>query len=301
MIERATRQPIEPMLLPSARDINQHRMTRFKQRINDTIESLDLTPFESLIEEYLSESGHEPIRVAAALAALEQGDEPLLLNEKADAARFQRAAERERSAHSDRSRGRSKERHSGRRERRDEVPMERFRMEVGYRHGVKPSNIVGAIANEADLDSRYIGQIEITDHYSLVDLPVGMDDQTLQLLRNTRVCGAPMLLSRFDEASSGSGSEYRRERPSKRGTQRAPKRERTPKRGERTFEKGRSKQTNRRSDRRPPHATSHDAPHSDAPRAETTTLSSDEPIAELIRSFMGTPKSKKRKKRRNER
>ena len=75
--------------------------------------------------------------------------------------------------------------------------MERFRINVGRDHGVKPGNIVGAIANEAEINSRYIGQIELYGDYSTVDLPVGMPKETLQLLKRTRVCNRPLELSRM--------------------------------------------------------------------------------------------------------
>src|SRR5690606_7516370 len=66
---------------------------------------------------------------------------------------------------------------------------ETFRIEVGHMHGVQPGNIVGAIANEADLDSRYIGRIDIRDDHSLVDLPQGMPNEVLEHLKKVWVSG----------------------------------------------------------------------------------------------------------------
>ena len=74
--------------------------------------------------------------------------------------------------------------------------MERFRIEVGYRHGVKPGNIVGAIANEAGLDSQHIGHIDIHTEHSTVDLPQGMPKEVFQDLRKIRVCGHRLDISR---------------------------------------------------------------------------------------------------------
>ena len=67
--------------------------------------------------------------------------------------------------------------------------MQRFKIEVGYTHGAKPGNIVGAIANEADISSKHIGAIDIHDNYSLVDLPEGMPKETRETLQKTRVAG----------------------------------------------------------------------------------------------------------------
>src|SRR5690606_40798747 len=64
---------------------------------------------------------------------------------------------------------------------------ETFRIEVGHMHGVQPGNIVGAIANEADLESRYIGRIDIRDDHSLVDLPQGMPNEVLEHLKKAWV------------------------------------------------------------------------------------------------------------------
>lgn len=76
--------------------------------------------------------------------------------------------------------------------------MERFRIAVGHRNGVKPGNIVGAIANEAGLDARYIGRIDIEEDFSLIDLPSGMPREILQDLRRVRVCGRPLAISRAE-------------------------------------------------------------------------------------------------------
>jgi ATP-dependent RNA helicase DeaD len=80
--------------------------------------------------------------------------------------------------------------------------METFRIEVGHQHGVQPGNIVGAIANEADLESRYIGRIDIRDDHSLVDLPEGMPREVLEILKKARVAGRPLRMSRAGEADT---------------------------------------------------------------------------------------------------
>ena len=70
--------------------------------------------------------------------------------------------------------------------------MQTYRIEVGHEHRVKPGNIVGAIANEAELEARYIGRVDIRDDYTLVDLPEGMPPELLQFLGNVRVAGRPI-------------------------------------------------------------------------------------------------------------
>ena len=78
--------------------------------------------------------------------------------------------------------------------------METYRIEVGHRHGVQPGNIVGAIANEAELEARFIGRIDIRDEFSLVDLPEGMPPELLQHLKKVRVAGQMLRMRRAEDA-----------------------------------------------------------------------------------------------------
>ena len=91
-----------------------------------------------------------------------------------------------------------------------DMDMETFRIEVGHVHGVQPGNIVGAIANEADLESRYIGRIDIREDYSLVDLPEGMPHELLEHLKRVYVSGQPLRMRRAEAADSGAPSPGKR-------------------------------------------------------------------------------------------
>jgi ATP-dependent RNA helicase DeaD len=205
-IEKATGQRVESMQMPSARHINAARIERFKGRILDVLEGGgDLSIYYRLVSEVEQEGDIDPLQIAAALASLLQGDEPLLLDEREPEARPTRPPRPGREPRGDGdardARGPRRERSEPRREPRPlkdapDVPMERFRLAVGYRHGVKPGNIVGAIANEAELESRYIGHIDIQDDYTLVDLPAGMPEETFETLRNAWVCGRKLGLER---------------------------------------------------------------------------------------------------------
>jgi ATP-dependent RNA helicase DeaD len=88
--------------------------------------------------------------------------------------------------------------------------MESFRIEVGHAHGVKPANIVGAIANEAGLESRHIGRIDIHDDHSVIDLPEGMPRETLIHLKKVWVSGQQLRISRVGEGDEGGGSPPRK-------------------------------------------------------------------------------------------
>ncbi|MBT5795118.1 MAG: ATP-dependent helicase, partial [Deltaproteobacteria bacterium] len=90
--------------------------------------------------------------------------------------------------------------------------MERFRLEVGHNHEVQPNNIVGAIANEAGLDSQHIGRINIYDDYSVIDLPEGMPKDVFSDLKKVWVAGKQLNISLLkNEKKSGSSSPRERE------------------------------------------------------------------------------------------
>ena len=87
--------------------------------------------------------------------------------------------------------------------------METYRIEVGHMHGVKPGNIVGAIANEADLESKYIGRIDIHDDHSILDLPEGMPSELLTYLKKVRVAGQALRLHKVGDAAEGGRPAFR--------------------------------------------------------------------------------------------
>jgi ATP-dependent RNA helicase DeaD len=213
-IEQATGQRIEQMDLPSVQDINSKRTERFKLKVRETIEQADLALYYRLVSELEQEDDLDALQIAAALAHLAQGGQPMLLDPRAGQAAepAERRAPPERAARAQRSErpprpAKSLETRALPLTGYPDVQMERYRVAVGYQHGVKPSNIVGAIANEAQLESRYIGQIEIHDDFSTVDLPAGMPDETLRVLQNTWVCQQKLALERLSDYRGPAVSE----------------------------------------------------------------------------------------------
>ena len=235
-IERATRQPIEEMQLPSVEAVNDNRINKFTARISDTLGQGGLDFYRQLLERFQGEQNVPAIDVAAALAKLLQGDTPFLLTPPVRERREPQAGRNERPQrdgsfprqredrgerpsrfeprfergprHDDGERGPRPPRgegESGERPRREMPPrsapefgMETYRIEVGHAHGVKPANIVGAIANEAGLESRYIGRIDIHDDHSVLDLPAEMPADTLQHLQKVWVSGQQLRMRRVE-------------------------------------------------------------------------------------------------------
>ncbi|MBT3816011.1 MAG: DEAD/DEAH box helicase [Methylococcales bacterium] len=202
-IERATRKKIEPMELPSTKVINEKRVDRFKDKINETIANGDLAFFEKLLTEYQQENDVSTVTVAAALAKLFQGDEPMLIEKSAKRQRGSEERSQDRRSQrgsDDRNKSRkSQERNkpgldkaaSSRPPRKGApgVEMEQFRLEVGKNDGVEPGNIVGAIANETGLEGDLIQKIKIFDDHSTVDLPEGMPRSLFRSLKKVWVSG----------------------------------------------------------------------------------------------------------------
>jgi ATP-dependent RNA helicase DeaD len=212
-IEKATRNKIELMELPSTELINDKRMARFKQRITDTLANEEVGLFSQLIEQYQQEHNVPALEIAAALARLLQGDTPLLLqNKPTRKAEHGKARERDagKPAHKgergkfpdqgDRPPRKARERDAGKDSSR-EAGMDRYRIEVGRDHNVKPANIVGAIANEAGIDSKDMGRITINADHSLIDLPKGMPRDVFTLLKKVWVSGQQLRITRADDES----------------------------------------------------------------------------------------------------
>ncbi len=220
-LERAVGRPIEAMEIPSNATINQNRLDRLRQRLTAALEADHAGTGDSLsagankqraeeralLSEMLQRVGQEAgvsgDQLALAALHLAVGDQPLLvhgdeswLRQQPGARDGRRGEQRDRFAErGDRQGG------APRRGPRDEAGppeanMDRYRIEVGWRDRVKPGNIVGAIANEAGLNGRSIGRIQIFDAHSFVDLPAGMPDEVFQGLRRLKVLNRELQISR---------------------------------------------------------------------------------------------------------
>jgi ATP-dependent RNA helicase DeaD len=188
-IERATRQKIEPLELPTQEMVNSKRIDKFKQSITSALESGELAFMQNILEQYEQEHDVPALDIAAALAKMLMGDRSLLLEEQPPRGK----SKKPRKETGDKPARKPKSANS-------EVPegMERFRLEVGHDHEVKPGNIVGAIANEAGVDAEHIGHVDIRKDHSLVDLPLGMPRDIFRDLKKAWVCGQQLKISRLE-------------------------------------------------------------------------------------------------------
>ena len=192
-IERITRQPIDPMLLPSAKIINEQRVNNFKQRITDTLDNQELAIFEELILDYQKEHEIDAFKIASALALMAQGTEPLLLNEK----------EINQTSFDEKNKNKiSISIHADSLKDNPAIKMRRYRVAVGRKDNIKPGNVLGAIANEAEISSEFIGAIQIFQDFTTVDLPDEMPKETLQILKNIRVFDKKLNIEELNDSNN---------------------------------------------------------------------------------------------------
>ncbi|GAA0854206.1 DEAD/DEAH box helicase [Aliiglaciecola litoralis] len=205
-IEKATKQTIEAMPIPSISELNQTRLTRFKTSVVEAMSDEAIESFMPIVEDIQKQTEASPERIMAALAKIAQGDEPLILREGDRPDLNAKPTYKERDSKGGRDfkdRGSRDDRKGPAKARnRSSKPDEgkqRYRIDVGHTHGAKPGNIVGAIANEANISSKNIGAIEIYDTYSTVDLPQGMPADTFGVLQKTRVAGQRLAIREWSD------------------------------------------------------------------------------------------------------
>jgi ATP-dependent RNA helicase DeaD len=208
VIERATRQTIDQMELPSVEDVNDQRVARFNDRIGAALAAGEGKAFLALIERYESEHNVPAVEIAAALASLAQGKKPLLLDVESSNREPREEPPKRREPEHRKEPEQHKHRERGARP--ADADMETYRIEVGRDHGVQPGNIMGAIANEAGLDGKFIGRIVLRDDHSFVDLPAGIPKEIFRTLQKVRVAGQQLQISR---ALKTQAERLRNERP----------------------------------------------------------------------------------------
>lgn len=205
-LERTINTSLEKLLLPSSKDLSAKRLAIFEQKIQSLSEKLDLTAYKTWLAEFVSNNDLDLLEVTATIAHLQQGGKSLLNQRESKSinAEFfgsgtdkkrpifeRRRSNRNERFDTPRSRSRNKSNDNS-----VEAGMARYRLNIGSNDGVKPGNIVGAIANEANLNSRAIGRVSINRKYSLIDLPSDLPAKALKLIKKSKILGKPIQLSK---------------------------------------------------------------------------------------------------------
>ena len=193
-IEKATRQKVEPMHMPTAEAVNETRKQRFAQQITETIESEDLSFFRQIIEDYENEHDTTAEDIAAALAVIAQQGRPFFLDEEEDIARNSRPFSDD---DSDRGGRKAKRAHN-------DEGMVNYKLNVGRSSRVTAGAIVGALANEGGIKGSQIGSIDIRQHFTIVGLPEDLPRDFFDRLRDTKIAGE-FINIRKDNGPKGGG------------------------------------------------------------------------------------------------
>ena len=211
-IERTMKLTIPEVELPNAELLGKRRLEKFAAKVQQQLESSDLDQYRALLAKIQPSAEGEELDVetlAAALLKMAQGERPLILPPDAPMRpkrefrdrddRFERRGDRnDRGPRGDRPERSGEDR--PKRERRDVGDMELYRIEVGRDDGVEVRHIVGAIANEGDISSRYIGNIKLFGSHSTIELPKGMPGEVLQHFTRTRILNKPMNMQLLGDA-----------------------------------------------------------------------------------------------------
>jgi ATP-dependent RNA helicase DeaD len=221
-IERSTRQEITHRPVPTNEEIGQQRAQQFRQRLMEIIENEPMQEIRQYLGELRAETDIDTDDLMAALAFLAQENKPILMDEP------EIARSPEKTDRPDRPERKSrKERQAS----RENIEMEIYRLDAGFGHGANVKDIVGAIANELEIDSEYIGEIRLDEECSYVELPAGMPKELLQVFRNVRIRGQKANAKLFKEQvdmSMRSGDGRKGARPDARNERKARKRKAGP-------------------------------------------------------------------------
>ncbi|MEO7587637.1 MAG: helicase-related protein, partial [Arachnia sp.] len=234
-IEKANKNTLTQMQLPTVDDVNATRLSRFDDAITEALASEKVDFLRDVVAHYVGEYNVPEVDVAAALAVVLQGDQPLLLEPETERRQsFDRDRDRGDRDRSDRGprtdrgdrgprrdddnrdgagKGWQRDERPGRaadpRRNRSDVSYATYRIEVGKRQRVEPRQIVGAIANEGGLGREDFGHIDIRMDYSLVELPSQLPPGAWEKLQSTRISGQLIELTEAGESSRPAGRSKR--------------------------------------------------------------------------------------------
>ncbi len=203
LIERATRQTIEPLTLPTVDDVNSRRLARFKARIGEALASNPADFYRRAVQEVALETGADLVSVAAAVASMVEGGSPVQSNWQQGSTpvppeRVASPARPPRSGRQDAPAPDLPAVADGGYSFEDDGRQVTYRLGVGHRHGAQPGSIVGAIANEARLVGSQINGVDIRADYTLVRLPAQLPQAVLERLSRVRILGRELNLEPND-------------------------------------------------------------------------------------------------------
>ena len=201
-IENLMKKPIDEVAIPNHEVLMEKRRAKFKARVAKQLEHHDLEKYRELLEDlFTADQDHEEL-AAAMMMMLQEKQKLILPPDPAIRPARQERGRRDRDDRRSERGGREHRENNG-------VAMDLYRIEIGREDGVEVRHIVGAIANEGDINSRYIGHIKLYDTYSTIELPQGMPNHLVQhFAQKSRVLNKQMQMSLLGPAGSQSGQSF---------------------------------------------------------------------------------------------
>ncbi|AAP96370.1 DEAD/DEAH family ATP-dependent RNA helicase [[Haemophilus] ducreyi] len=208
-IEQLMKKPIDPVAIPNHQVLMEKRREKFKAKISKQLEHHDLEKYRELLENlFTADQDHEEL--AAAMMMLQEKQKLILPPDPEVRNLRSERGRRDRNERNDRRNGREHRENNG-------VAMDLYRIELGREDGVEVRHIVGAIANEGDINSRYIGHIKLHDRYSTIELPKGIPNHIVQhFAHKARVLNKQMQMSLLGPAGGANNQPFEERRGSRR-------------------------------------------------------------------------------------
>jgi ATP-dependent RNA helicase DeaD len=216
-IERQTSQKIEIAQVPTVADLRAHRQELVKATLREAVVEGSLESYRGMVESLAAEFDIMDVAAAAVklVAARGDGEEQEIpavtpRAERPGSERFERPSRFERGGSREESRGadaRGADARGARSEGRPEKGAKRAKKETpwtaaklwigaGRKLKMRPGDLVGAIANEAGLDSSHIGAIQIADNFSTVEVPEALAEEVIAALKSTKIKGLKVQVRR---------------------------------------------------------------------------------------------------------
>ncbi len=196
-IEKATRQRIAIEPVPSVAELRARQAEQTASSVRQALEADDLDDYGELLGSLADDGDLRTIALAAIKLVHEASGATAEEPEIPAADRAAKPRERRRES-------------AGERERRPGQPRQRggeatgfVQISLGRRAGVRPADLVGAIANEAGLTGAEIGPIRINENSSIVGVPVSSVESVVAAMSNAVVRGKTVGARRFVERPEG--------------------------------------------------------------------------------------------------
>lgn len=156
--------------IPSLNDVTQIKVEKTLDRMTEIVQENNLSSYVNLIEERINKEDYTAMDLAAAFLKASMGAE---MEEIQEDHRGKRRYDRDRDTGA-------------------EEGMVRLFINIGKRQNIRPGDILGAIAGEANIPGKVVGSIDMYDKFSFVEVPYAYVNDVLSAMHNIKIKGKPV-------------------------------------------------------------------------------------------------------------